>query len=257
VLRLRLLGTPELQTPKGILKLPLERISWLLTILAARADWVRREEIMMLLWAEDVDFSALQQRLRQLLYRTKQLGFVGIQSDVGRLRWVGTSDLLEFRAALQAGQELEALQLCQGEFLEGVLPNDTEFGAWLILERESVVVQRQELALRLAKQSSPLEGLTLLEGLPLNEDIVLEALHLAGAAGAVARAETIFLRFERLLSEFDEIPSDELKAALEQARKAPTNPMKTTVRTRIRTGLPARLADRTFGDYRAGHWWDW
>jgi predicted ATPase len=224
-----LLGTPELQTPKGILKLPLERISWLLTILAARADWVRREEIMMLLWAEDVDISAVQQRLRQLLYRTKQLGFVGIESEVGRLRWVGTSDLLEFKAALQAGQELEALQLCQGELLEGVLPNDTEFGAWLVLERESIALQRQELALRLAKQSPPLEGLTLLEGLPLNEEVVLEALRLAGSAGAVARAEIIFFRFERMLSEFDEIPSDELKTALERARNALISSNKTVV----------------------------
>ncbi len=235
--RLRLLGTPELQTSQGSLKLPLERIAWLLTILAARADWVRREELMTLLWTEEVDTISLQQRLRQLLYRTKQFGVEGIETKAGRLRWTGQSDLIEFKAALQAGNELEALQLCQGELLEGVLPNDTEFAAWLILEREFMNNKRQEIALRLAQQSSPLEGLALLEGLPLNEEIVFAALRLASTANAITQAETIFAQYERVLLDLDEAPSIEIKAALEQVRNTATTLPTATVVT-IPSALP-------------------
>ncbi len=221
MLRLRLLGTPGLQTPDGFVLLPLERISWLLTILATRADWVRREEIMALLWADDI--LTAQQRLRQLLYRTKKLGLAeGIQTDNGRLRWSGQSDLMDFRTALQAQQEQLALQQCQGELLQGVLPNETEFGAWLVLEREFIATQRREVALRVVKEIPPLEGLAMLEGLPLCEEIVLEALRLAVLGNAKARAEAIYLKFERELLELDEMPSKELKVAFEQLNKPVT-----------------------------------
>ncbi len=218
MLRLRLLGSPELQTAQDTLKLPLERISWLLTILAARADWVRREELLLLLWSDEI---GLQQRLRQLLYRTKLLGLTGIESQAGRLRWLGSSDLAEFKLALQQGRELEALQLCQGDLLEGVTPNDSEFGAWLTLEREFIATQRREVALRLIQKTSPLEGLGLLEGLAfLDETIVLEALSLANQTSQVARGEAIFTRYERELLEYNEVPSPELRSALNALRAA-------------------------------------
>ena len=206
MLHLRLLGIPELDTPNGIIKLPLERILWLLTILAARGDWVRREEITALLWSEDIDPLGVQQRLRQLLYRTKQLGLgAGIESETGRLRWLGSSDVLDFRTALQSGRELEALQLGYGTLLEGVVPNDSEFGAWLTLEREFMAAQRREITLRLVKTSPALEGLDLLENLGvLDEVILLEFIRLASEAGLVSRAEQMVTRFERELLEIGE-----------------------------------------------------
>jgi predicted ATPase len=221
MIRLRLLGTPELHTPTEILKLPLERISWLLTILAAKGDWVRREEIIALLWAEDVEPLGVQQRLRQLLYRTKQLGLGGgIESDIGRLRFVGSSDLLEFKLALQSGRELEALALGSRILLEGVVPNDTEFGAWLTLEREFMAVQRREATLHLVKQSSPLEGLALLENLVvLDETILFEAIRLAAAIGERSRVAKLLARFERELMEFGASPSEELTLALGQLKE--------------------------------------
>jgi predicted ATPase/DNA-binding SARP family transcriptional activator len=221
MLRLRLLGSPELHTSDGTLKLPLERISWLLTILVAKGDWVRREEIIALLWAEDIEPLGVQQRLRQLLYRTKQLGLgAGIESDSGRLRWTGTSDLFDFKVGLQKGLELEALQIGSGTLLEGVVPNDSEFGAWLTLEREFMAAQRREVTLRLAKQGSPLEGLDLLENLvALDETVLLEIIRLAGLVGDVSRAKKMFARFERELLEFGEVPSEALVLALGQLKE--------------------------------------
>ncbi len=216
MLRLRLLGIPELQTPEGIVKLPLERISWLLTVLAAKGDWVRREEITTLLWSEDIEPLGVQQRLRQLLYRTKQLGLgAGIESKTGRLRWLGSSDVLDFRIALQSGRELEALQLGYGTLLEGVVPNNTEFGAWLTLEREFMASGRRDITLRLVKSCSAIKGLDLLKNLGvLDEVILLEFIRLAGAAGLVSRAEQMVARFERELLEIGEVPSEEIILAL-------------------------------------------
>ncbi len=218
MLLLRLLGTPELQTTKGILKLPPERISWLLTILAARADWVRREELMALIWSDEQN---VQQRLRQLLYRIKQLGLTGIETKTGRLRWLGSSDLADFKMALQQGRDLEALALCQHDLLEGVTPNDSEFGAWLTLEREFIASQRREATLRVVQKVSPLEGLALLEGLGfLDETIVLKALGLASQSKELARGQAIFARYERELLEYNEIPSPQLASALAALRSA-------------------------------------
>ena len=216
MLRLRLLGIPELQTPEGMIKLPLERISWLLTVLAAKGDWVRREEITTLLWSEDIEPLGVQQRLRQLLYRTKQLGLgAGIQAETGRLRWLGSSDVLDFRIALQSGRELEALQLGYGTLLEGVVPNDSEFGAWLTLEREFMASGRRDITLRLVKSCSALEGLDLLKNLGvLDEVILLEFIRLASEAGLVSRAEQMVARFECELLEIGEVPSEEIILAL-------------------------------------------
>ncbi len=123
--------------------------------------------------------------------------------------------MLDFKAALQSGREREALQLGHGTLLEGVVPNDSEFGAWLTLEREFMASGRRDITLRLVKSSSPLEGLDLLENLGvLDEVILLEFIRLAGEANQVSRAEKMVARFERELLELGEVLSEEIILAL-------------------------------------------
>ena len=172
----------------------------------------------MLIWTDEAD-EFLAHRLRQLLYRTKKAGLAdGIESQSGRLRWTGESDLAEFKKLVQQKRELEAVQLYQADLLFGVEPNDSEFGAWLRLEREFLATQRREISLRLAAQISPLEALRLLEKLPLDQEIVLQGLRLSLAAGVAARGAALFARFERELLELNETPTAELRLALEQVQ---------------------------------------
>jgi predicted ATPase len=217
MLDLRLLGIPELHTNDGVVALPLERISWLLCILAARGDWVRREEIAELLWTDVTD---TQPRLRQLLYRTNKLTG-GIESHAGRLRWAGTSDLAAFQQR-QIGREPEVLELVRGELLAGVVPDDSEFGAWLQLERDSLVHQQRELLLRAAQTQAPELVLNWLERLPnLDETLLLEGLRLAGLAGQPERGLGLVQRFEKELHSLDETLPDSVRGAVQALRQPP------------------------------------
>jgi predicted ATPase len=207
---LSLLGTPELHRDGEVVALPLERISWLLCILAARGDWVRREEIAELLWTDVTD---TQPRLRQLLYRANKL-ITGIESRAGRLRWTGESDLGQFAQHRQAGRELEALGLLRGQLLQGVEPDDSEFGAWLQLERDDLAHQEREMALRAAQKYPPKTALELFERLlVLDETVLLEALRLAVLAGEPQRGMGLLQRFEKELQAIGETPSETIRAA--------------------------------------------
>jgi predicted ATPase len=210
MLDLRLLGKPELHTDDGVVELPLERISWLLCILAARGDWVRREEIAELLWTDVED---TQPRLRQLLYRANKLTD-GIESRIGRLRWTGSSDLAQFAQDRQAGREPEALGLVRGELLAGVAPDDSEFGAWLRLERDDLLHQQHEMALLAIAKHPPQTVFELLEKLPTSgEAVLLEGLRLAALLGETTRGLALLGRYEKELSSFGETLPDSLLAA--------------------------------------------
>ncbi len=239
---LRLFGSPELHTPSGVLPLPLERMSWLLALLAAKNDWLHREELSTLLWSDE-DATGLQHRLRQLLYRLKKSGFAdGIESQAGRLRWSGSSDLVEYKMALQRGEAEKALQLSQGLLLDGIQLQDSEFAAWLTLERESIANQRQELTLRLASQISPAEGLGWLEQLgTLDEMSVVLALRLAATSGQVARAEALVFRYERDLLELGESLPPELRQSLEKLRQDPVQVQTQAAPTNHIAPLPVAL----------------
>ncbi|MFN3266115.1 MAG: ATP-binding protein [Deinococcales bacterium] len=217
---LRLLGAPELHQDGVVSALPLERISWLLCLLASHADWIRREEIAELIWT-DVD-SDTKPRLRQLLYRANKLTR-GIESQSKRLRWAGTSDVQQFRQLCQMGRELEALQLWQGELLAGIEADDSEFGAWLQLERDDLQNQRREITLRLAQHLPAQDALFWLEQLPMpDEGVLLESLRTAARTGETARGVALYRQYEKELGLLGESPSETLQAALETLVKHKT-----------------------------------
>ncbi len=207
--------------------LPLDRILWLLTLIALPGDWVRRSVVADLIW-DGGDSETVAKRLRQLLYRAKNLGFAdGIQAEAGRLRWTGTCDLLEWRAAVQTGDEEKAIELVSGEFLSGVLADSTEFGAWLELERQSLLTSQKQLvqryATRMERDGQPMTAYGALERCvqltPLDEPLLLEALRLAGLADAGQRGTALFETHQKALVEIDQTPSAALSAAARQLER--------------------------------------
>ena len=222
--RLYLLGQPRLETDGTVVLLAGDRILWLLALIAVPGDWVRRSVVADLIW-DDSNSEVIAQRLRQLLYRAKHLGFgAGIEADAGRLRWAGSCDLLDWRAAVQSGNDARAVELADGALLSGVEADSTEFGAWLALERQSFLATHQQLVLRYAAQlESDGQLLTALSALercaqimPMEQDLLITALRIAGLAGVAQRGQTLFEAHRKALLEIDQSPSPELIAALAQ-----------------------------------------
>jgi DNA-binding SARP family transcriptional activator len=222
--RLCLLGQPRLEQAGQVVILPLDRILWLLTLIALPGGWVRRSTVANLIW-DDGDSDTVAKRLRQLLYRAKNLGFgEGLEADAGRLRWVGTCDLLEWRAAVQTSDEERAIELASGELLSGVLADSTEFGAWLELERQSFLQSHQQLTLRYAtrleRDRQYLSAYNALERcvqiVPIEEPLLLEALRLAGLADAGQRGLALFELHKKALLEIGLAPSPVLLAVAQQ-----------------------------------------
>ena len=227
--RLCLLGQPRLELDGKVVLLPLDRVLWLLAAIALPGDWVRRSVVANLIW-DDSNAEAIAQRLRQLLYRAKHLGFgAGIELDAGRLRWAGTCDLLEWRAAVQIGDEQKAIELASGDLLAGVLVDSTEFGAWLELERQSFSRFHQQLVLRHAARLERDGQLVTAYGalercaqiMLIEEGLLLEALRMAGLADQPKRGLGLFEAHKKELLTINQTPSRALKAAaqlLEQPR---------------------------------------
>ena len=235
--RLCLLGQPRLEQDGHVVLLPLDRILWLLAAVALPGDWVRRGAVADLIW-DDGHSDAIGQRLRQLLYRVKHLGFgAGIEFDAGRLRWAGTCDLLEWRAAVQRGNDASAVELATGDLLPGVLADSTEFGAWLELERQSFLATHQSLvlrhAVRLERDGQFLTALSALERccqiMPLEQDPLIEALRFAGLAGVAPRGQALFETHKKELLGIAQTPSPELLTAVERLEQPLISP---------RTSLP-------------------
>ena len=226
--RLYLLGQPRLERDGQVVSLPLDRVLWLLALIALRGDWVRRSVVADLIW-DDGGSDAVAKRLRQLLYRAKSLGFgAGIEAEAGRLRWAGTCDLLEWRAAAQSGDEGQAIELAGGEFLAGVLTDSSEFGAWMELERQSFLQAHQQLALRYAarleRDGQLVTAYEVLERcvrlMPSEEAPLLEALRLASLADAAQRGQILFEMHKTALLGIEQTPSAALIAGAQRLERS-------------------------------------
>ena len=111
----------------------------LLAYLAYQADWVSRESLAHLFWA-DSDTTAARKNLRHLIGRTRALEWLtGFDANLEYLRWRVPCDVHEFRAALERAAWDEALKLYDGPVLAGNSDGDSpEYSDWLEAERESL-----------------------------------------------------------------------------------------------------------------------
>jgi predicted ATPase/DNA-binding SARP family transcriptional activator len=179
----------------------LERVTYMLAILACRDEWVSRDELILLLWG-DTDEAAGRQRLRQLLYRARSFAHAeGLEADASRVRFTAPCDLREFRAAIRDARWRDAIRVYTGEFLQNVpLPDNPELEEFVAFSREEFALSHRRATLHVA---TTLEGTAALEVLetalerdPLAEDLLRECLRLA-ARSDVETGKRVFERHTR------------------------------------------------------------
>lgn len=120
-----LLGPPRWGSDGGGTLLPVDRSSQLLCILAARAQWVARDELAEWLWPERGQRQSLTNLRTALLRAGRQARGVPIEREGSYLRWLPATDLqrLPSAAGLPAGELLQGMEPGLGpaalEWLEG------------------------------------------------------------------------------------------------------------------------------------------
>ena len=214
---LSLLGTPRFADQP----VPLERVTYLLALLACREEWISRDELVLLLWG-DVDEAAGRQRLRQLLYRARSFAHAdGLEADAARVRLVGSSDVRLFRSALRDQRHRDAALLYDGEFLHGVqLPDHPELEEFFAAEREELASLYRRAVLNAAATLEPTTALALIERAvtldPSSDELVLEGLRRAAGVDA-ALGQRLYNLHARALRSLGVEPHPELQAMLESA----------------------------------------
>lgn len=214
------------------------RLALLALLAAAGERGLPRERVLALLWPES-DPERARKSLAQAVYALRrELGseelIVGV-TEV-RLGWEGfTSDLAEFREAMQAGQPEKAVGLYEGPFLDGVnIDEAPEFERWAESERgilaHDYVVLLEQLA-RDADKRSELRAAVgwwrkLANADPLNSKVALGLMQALRAAGDRAGALQHFRVYEMLLrQELDLAPDRALVELAESLRRASASPL--------------------------------
>ena len=207
---------------------PLERVTYLLALLACRDEWISRDELVLLLWG-DVDEAAGRQRLRQLLYRARSFAHAdGLEADATRVRLVSVSDVGLFRSALREQRFEDATLLYSGELLHGVqLPDHPELEEFFAGEREELAAQYRRAVLSSSGLLEPMQALSILEQAvsldPSSDELVLEGLRRAAGVDA-ALAQRLYDLHARALRSIGLEPHPELQGLLESASLTVTAP---------------------------------
>ena len=223
-----LLGSPRFADQA----VPVERVTYLLALLACRDEWISRDELVLLLWG-DVDESAGRQRLRQLLYRARSFAHAdGLEADAARVRLVGASDVRLFRGALRDQRLADATLLYGGDLLHGVqLPDHPELEEFFASEREELAAQYRRAVLSSSSSLEPTQALAMLERAvtldPTSEELLLTGLRRAAGVDA-ALAQRLYDLHARALRSLGLEPQPELRAMLDGVSATATAPRQWT-----------------------------
>lgn len=231
-IHLHLFGRPSIHRNGDRLDLPLDRRHQLLAYCAAKGGWIDRTQLAGLLWPALLPKLA-NANLRKTLFRIQSQPWASaVEVEAQAVRVEAGSDLRDFEAALREGRAADALQLGQGEFLQGF--DDGESGGWsdwLAFERERLrSAWRGQALQRMASIADAAEAVELasrlLEVDPIDEDALRAYMIWLARAGQVAAARRAYREFvERLQREFGLAPSAELQAlhaSLASSGAAPT-----------------------------------
>ncbi|MFN8653301.1 MAG: BTAD domain-containing putative transcriptional regulator [Gemmatimonadales bacterium] len=220
------------------------RLALLALLAAAGERGLAREKVLALLWPES-DPERARKSLAQAVYALRrELGSEELIVGVTELRlgWEGfTSDLAEFRAALQSGQHDKAAGLYEGPFLDGVYIDEApEFERWAESERGSLAHDYVVLLEQLAREAEHRGEYRAAVGWwrklanadPLNSKVALGLMLALRAAGDRGGALQHFRVYEMLLKdELDLAPdralldlADSLKRASESPLVEPSRP---------------------------------
>jgi DNA-binding SARP family transcriptional activator/tetratricopeptide (TPR) repeat protein len=217
----RLLASPRLEVGDAQFDVPDSAPGYLLAYLAARADWVRREEVATLMWP-DVGEQAAQHNLRVNLNRLRSL--LGrwrvddaLMSEQRRLRVALPSDVAAMRAAHAAGDWPAAAVIPRRGFLDSLsFRAFPVLGEWARTERQNLLELWREALLRAAPALAPARMKELArryrEVDPMDEAVLRALLSALAATEQHTDAAACYDRYaEQLLREYGETPGDDLR----------------------------------------------
>lgn len=220
--RLHLLGRAELVHGHSgddvWLRFLPERRFRLLTYLALRGEWVSRDELATLFWPDRAQ-EAARSNLRKLLQEARALDLPGLESDRNSVRWSVSTDVAEFKAAIERGDKDAAVTLYRGAALRGLDGGESDaFSAWLAGERRRLHSAWREAVVALLPGRDPAGALTLAQRLldddPFDEDGMVAALGAHRALGNSGGAREAFRTYaERLIEELGVEPSARVRLA--------------------------------------------
>jgi len=229
--RLELFGGPRVTTARGLLRLSPYQELLLTLVWGQEATGLTRRRAIGLLWEEEDDRRA-RQRLRQLLFELRvRLGCDVVDTgaeDVLRARHTAaTSDLEEFRRALDAGDVRHALSVQRQEFGGTLrrLPGEA-FEDWLEAKRGRLRRELREAAAARWDRAQPAgdwsaarDAAEVLYALdPANEKVVRMTIEARAMTGGVEAAEAAYAAFLEALEE-GERPSREVLRLVERVRR--------------------------------------
>ena len=232
---LEVLGILQLSSANEKHTLAPKRPFLLLSYLAYRQTWVTRDEILALFWPEKSEQDA-RHSLRQLLYSAKKEIYAeALLVTEDKLSTNVSSDVQEFQAALEKGAWAKALELYNGDFLEGIF-NDNSYAVeqWLTLTRHDLknswhyAVLKHSAELNATKEyDSSIQNLQkALEKDELSEEFLQALLRVQMQAGYIQEAKQSYEKFcFRLEQELELEPSEqtqELFATIVQLKQRTT-----------------------------------
>lgn len=238
--RLRLLGTPGIAGPSGLLAgsatqgQPLA----LLAVLACAGEaGLAREKLYALFWPETTS-SRASHRLSQLLHHVRRcldcadliLGSVELRLEPERI----TCDVWEFTAARRHGELERAVELYGGPFLDGFfLPDAADFERWTESRRAVLAREYLETLEALAVQAevrgdpraAALWWRRLGEQEPLSSRVTMHLMTALAAAGERARALEQARAYQtQVRTELEAEPNPAVGALAEELRRMPSGP---------------------------------
>jgi predicted ATPase/DNA-binding SARP family transcriptional activator len=243
VIELRTLGGLRLEDGRGrdlCGQLQPKRLALLIYLAQAPRRFHRRDSLLALFWPE-LDTSGGRNALRQSLYALRHcLGNGALvargyeEVAISEKVW---SDVVGFESALASGHPERALELYQGDFLEGLHVQNvaSQFEHWLDEERHRLRNEAVRAALELRDREEAAGNVPAAVDWaraacrldPDNEGILGGLIDLLDRAGDRAGALRAFEAFaERTRAEYDIGPSEETQALIE-AVKARGEPVET------------------------------
>ncbi|TFZ04079.1 ATP-binding protein [Ramlibacter humi] len=206
---LRLFGAPALRQPAGTLQgLEWSRGLALLTYVACEQGWHAREQLAMVL-RPDTEAATARNYLRGIIHKLRQAlpGLEALRIEEGRIRWAGTSDVIEFRQAVSRSDWQRAVNLQPLPLLDRMGSVGIPFlDEWIERERVHLrsALRRSLLALILQRQAAGGGADDLMRRLigddPLDEDAVQFVLSQARNSVERQLAATAFRALQRGLA---------------------------------------------------------
>ena len=205
-LRLRLLGTPAISGPgadraRALLAKPKAFALFVYVAMAGNNGFRRRDDLLARFWPES-DSAHARNALRQSLFLMKrhlpdgmlrsrgqeEVGICGIEVDAH-----------DFDVRSGTDDVRGAMQLYAGPLLDGFrLYGDSDFDAWVVMERDRLHRRMVQCVLAIARQGSTADAEPdkllhfALEQAPFDEDLLREAVDLLRARGSHAEAARLY-----------------------------------------------------------------